>query len=439
MLINYALIVTTICSLILLVFPKLLSADEKPIRKRKTIGYTLLSYVILYLLAPTPFLFPICVLLSIVLGVLICLMVYWQVTNFIIKRSPSLAKKFQSIDKMSGFEFEEYVGEILTAKGYRDVTLTKKTGDYGVDATCYPVSPKDKRKIAIQIKRYNTPVSVGAVQEIVAGATVYKADLKMVITNSTFTSNAKILAEHNDCILIDRLNLQNWVYEVEKAANRPKKKLKFKKNIAPVAATPALIANEAVNPTNNELFDDLYLETELDELLLDDQTKHLSVELITTPMVFAVEEAKTTFNEITDKKDDLKSTSTNSKEEATATQTDTEITESENAVESNTNKETTENETKAEEDSKENPQENPKNTELEPVIESTATKNSESTKKDAKTDSSIDDELGVNSDEMEEDIPIPIEGLDDGIPIEDELDGIGIESTSIDEFEVPDL
>lgn len=198
------------------------------------------------------------------------------------KRSPSLKIKFENIDRMNGFEFEEFVSEILIAKGYRDVTVTKKTGDFGVDATCFPVSPKDKRRIAIQIKRYNSPVSVGAVQEVVAGAAMYKAELKIVITNSTFTTNAKLLAENNDCVLVDRLTLQNWVYEVEKKVEKAKKPKRFKLKrkdalIAPIIAEPVEVKEES-----HQELDNLHLEFEVDNILLAEQTKHLSPESITS-------------------------------------------------------------------------------------------------------------------------------------------------------------
>jgi restriction system protein len=47
---------------------------------------------------------------------------------------------------------------------------------------------------AFQCKRYVSPVGVKAVQEVFAGSRKYGADRAVVVTNSTYTPNAKTLA-----------------------------------------------------------------------------------------------------------------------------------------------------------------------------------------------------------------------------------------------------
>lgn len=96
----------------------------------------------------------------------------------------------REVARMSGEEFERYVAKKLRAKGYTDVQFTPTTGDYGVDITAV----KGGVLYAFQCKRYTGSVGVAAVQEVFAGSRKYGADRAVVITNSTYTPNAKTLA-----------------------------------------------------------------------------------------------------------------------------------------------------------------------------------------------------------------------------------------------------
>lgn len=111
----------------------------------------------------------------------------------------------KKIDKMKGLEFEHYVAETLTSKGYYKVSVTKGSGDYGVDVICFHRS----RKYVFQVKRYTKSVGVGAIQEIVAGKAFYKAHKAVAITNSFFTPAAVNMAKKCDVLLIDRNDFQN--------------------------------------------------------------------------------------------------------------------------------------------------------------------------------------------------------------------------------------
>jgi restriction system protein len=69
--------------------------------------------------------------------------------------------------------------------------VTKGSGDYGVDI----IAEKDERKIAIQCKLYSNPVGYKAVSEVYAGKGCIDASEALVVTNSTFTRQAKEGAE----------------------------------------------------------------------------------------------------------------------------------------------------------------------------------------------------------------------------------------------------
>lgn len=100
---------------------------------------------------------------------------------------------------MTGDEFEEYVCEILKRNGYKQVKLTRRTGDYGVD-----ILASDKHyRYAIQCKYYNKPVGVSAVQQAYSGCQYYECDIPVVVTNHTFTSQAQKLAVTNGVKLWD--------------------------------------------------------------------------------------------------------------------------------------------------------------------------------------------------------------------------------------------
>lgn len=101
--------------------------------------------------------------------------------------------------KMSGVDFENYVGGLLIGSGF-NVFGTPKTGDQGADL----IATKDGRTYVVQVKKYTNPVGNTAVQEVVAARSYYNGDVGVVITNSTFTPQAKKLAEKNNVMLIDK-------------------------------------------------------------------------------------------------------------------------------------------------------------------------------------------------------------------------------------------
>ena len=109
---------------------------------------------------------------------------------------------FSKIDYMDGIEFENLIDAKFQKMGYT-TKLTKATKDYGVDL----IAVKNKKSIAIQIKRYNRNVGVKAIQEVIAAKAFYKTDTAMVLTNSYFTKPAQNLAKETNVILIDRSKL----------------------------------------------------------------------------------------------------------------------------------------------------------------------------------------------------------------------------------------
>ena|ERR1035437_5679007 len=110
------------------------------------------------------------------------------------------------IDHMTGLEFEKYIANLLRIKGYKNVRLTEKY-DQGVDI----IATRDGVTWGIQVKRYSGLVKADAIRQVVTALKKYKCDRAMVVTNSTYSKTAQELARCNDCVLIDRNVLFEWI------------------------------------------------------------------------------------------------------------------------------------------------------------------------------------------------------------------------------------
>ena len=110
------------------------------------------------------------------------------------------------IDRMDGYQFEQYCADILRHTGYNNVQVTPKSGDYGIDIT----AEKEEKRYAIQCKRYSSGHKVGnkAIQEAFSGKSFYNCDTAIVVTNSQFTEPAKEMARKIGVILWDRDSLE---------------------------------------------------------------------------------------------------------------------------------------------------------------------------------------------------------------------------------------
>lgn len=115
-------------------------------------------------------------------------------------------KKFTP-DSMNGLEFEQYCSELLIANGFQNVSVTKASGDYGIDI----LATKDMITYAIQCKVYSEPVGIKAVQEAYAGRDYYDCMIGAVLTNQHFTKAAQNCAARLKILLWDREYLQKLI------------------------------------------------------------------------------------------------------------------------------------------------------------------------------------------------------------------------------------
>lgn len=107
---------------------------------------------------------------------------------------------------MSGTDFEKYVAEIIKSQGYANVKLTEYY-DWGVDI----IAEKDGVRWGIQVKRYSGMVKAAAVRQVVTGLNKYNCSRAMVVTNSFYSRPARELAKSNNCVLVDKNTLAEWI------------------------------------------------------------------------------------------------------------------------------------------------------------------------------------------------------------------------------------
>lgn len=110
-------------------------------------------------------------------------------------------------ERMDGFDFEKFSGEILKNNGFEKVQITKSSNDFGVDIIAY----KDDIKYSIQCKKYSSSVGISAVQEVIASKVMNDSHVAVVLTNNYFTKSAKELAKKNNVLLWDRDKLKDMI------------------------------------------------------------------------------------------------------------------------------------------------------------------------------------------------------------------------------------
>jgi len=104
---------------------------------------------------------------------------------------------------LSGTDFEKLLYRLYETMGYA-VQLTKTTGDQGGDL----IITKKEKRIVVQAKHYQKPVSNKAIQEAVAAKGIYNCDSATVVTTSDFTDGALELAKANYVYLINGKKLR---------------------------------------------------------------------------------------------------------------------------------------------------------------------------------------------------------------------------------------
>ena len=108
----------------------------------------------------------------------------------------------ETIDAMTGLDFEKFVSGLFRKKGYK-TEVTKGSGDFGIDV----IADNGIVRIGIQTKCYSGSVGNDAVQQAAAGCLYYGLDKAMVVTNNYFTAAAIQQAKASKVTLWNRDDL----------------------------------------------------------------------------------------------------------------------------------------------------------------------------------------------------------------------------------------
>ncbi len=108
----------------------------------------------------------------------------------------------QSIDSMSGHEFEELLVITFEISG-NIANHTGRSGDFGADILLI----RDGVRTVVQAKRSAHSIGPAAIQEVTAARAHWGAQKALVVTNSTYTTSARLLAKSNQVDLWDRSDL----------------------------------------------------------------------------------------------------------------------------------------------------------------------------------------------------------------------------------------
>ena len=113
----------------------------------------------------------------------------------------------KEFDFMDGLEFEKFCATLLSKNGYKNIKVTKASGDQGLDI----IAIKGGTQYGIQCKCYANDVGNKAVMEVHSGISFYKCDLAVVMSNRYYTKAAKALAKKTSVILWDRNDLLDMI------------------------------------------------------------------------------------------------------------------------------------------------------------------------------------------------------------------------------------
>lgn len=111
----------------------------------------------------------------------------------------------KKVARMSYEKFEHHVADILQSDGYRLITLTDYSGNFGPgDFGADVIVEKGGIKTAVQAKytRSKKFSLTPAIQEVVTSRAFYKCHNSMVVTNGPAPKRKIKLAELNNCRII---------------------------------------------------------------------------------------------------------------------------------------------------------------------------------------------------------------------------------------------
>lgn len=106
---------------------------------------------------------------------------------------------------MSPATFETLIGDLLTALGFDSVSVTRISGDGGIDVRgTLVVGDVIRTKLAVQVKRWKNNIQAPVIQQVRGSLGAHEQGL--IITTSEFSTGAKIEAERPDATPVGLMN-----------------------------------------------------------------------------------------------------------------------------------------------------------------------------------------------------------------------------------------
>jgi HJR/Mrr/RecB family endonuclease len=136
------------------------------------------------------------------------------------------------LDGLSGEAFGSRISGLLRSLGYK-TKITKATGDTGADI----IAVRRQQTTLVQTKHQVAEVGLPAIQEAIESRQRYEASSALVVTNSTFTPQARELASRAGVDLWDRAALTKRLEEAER--RRKQRRSRVRRAARPVAASEA--------------------------------------------------------------------------------------------------------------------------------------------------------------------------------------------------------
>jgi restriction system protein len=133
------------------------------------------------------------------------------------------------LDGLSGEAFESRISGLLRSLGYK-TEITKATEDAGGDI----IALRRQKTTVVHTKHQAAEVGVEAIQKAIASRQHYEASSALVVTNSTFTRQARELASRAGVDLWDRAALTKRLEEAER--RRKRRRSRVRRAALPVAA-----------------------------------------------------------------------------------------------------------------------------------------------------------------------------------------------------------
>lgn len=122
---------------------------------------------------------------------------------------PSLPGGIANVMEMDPYDFETFIGKLLSKSGFTNVAVIGRSDDRGVDII--GDDPKGIKTV-VQCKRYVTSnVSASPIQRLHSFAITRGAHRRILITTSAFTPAAKTEAKNTKTELITGKELASWI------------------------------------------------------------------------------------------------------------------------------------------------------------------------------------------------------------------------------------